>query len=315
MFDISNNILMSPNQHTIMRSISCRGIGLHSGIVVNLNFSPAEPNTGIVFVYNRPGYQSEIIEGLYKNVVNTQLSTNLGKENKVLISTVEHLMSALHGCGIDNLIVEVDGPEIPIMDGSANAFVSLLEYAGTIEQPYKRKIIKVKKPIQVRDKNSSIRVEPCNSDDLVLNFVIDYDDTFIKKQTYSYSLKKDDFQDQICNARTYGFESDVDKLRKAGFAKGGSLENAVVVSGNKVLNKDGLRYKDEFVRHKILDLLGDLYLSGHRISANIYADKSGHALNNELLHKIFKQRDCWSFQEETSKTQDNWESAGMAALA
>ena len=306
---------MSPNQHTIMRSISCRGIGLHSGVVVNLNFSPAKPNSGIVFVYNRPGYKSEIIEGSYKNVVNTQLSTNLGKNNKVLISTVEHLMSALHGCGIDNLIVEVDGPEIPIMDGSANAFVSLLEYAGAVKQSSKRKIIKVNKTIEVSDSNSSIRVEPSNSDDLVLNFLIEYEDSLIKKQTYSYSLKNDDFQDQICNARTYGFEADVNKLREAGFAKGGSLENAIVVSGDKVLNKDGLRYEDEFVRHKILDLLGDLYLSGHRISANIYADKSGHTLNNQLIHKIFNQRDCWNFQEETSKNQDNWESTGLAALA
>ena len=165
---------MSPNQHTIKRSISCRGVGLHTGVVVNLNFAPSDPNTGIIFVYSRPGYKSEIIKGSYKNVINTQLSTNIGKENKVIISTVEHLMSALHGCGIDNLIVEVDGPEIPIMDGSANAFVSLLEYAGTVEQPCKRKIININQPIEINDNNSSIRLEPNDSNDLVINFVIDF---------------------------------------------------------------------------------------------------------------------------------------------
>ena len=315
MFDISNSVLSNSNQHTIKRSISCRGVGLHSGVVVNLSFSPADPNTGILFVYNKPGYEKEIIKGSYQNVVSTKLSTNLGKEGNVIISTVEHLMSAFHGCGVDNLVVEVDGPEIPIMDGSANAFASLIEYAGIEAQSQKRKVIKINKAIEIKDNDSFIRMEPSNSDDLVINFAIEYKDLLIKKQSYRYSLINDDFKDDICNARTYGFESDVNKLREAGFAKGGSLENAIVVSGNRVLNKGGLRYKDEFVRHKILDLLGDLYLSGYRISANVFAEKSGHSLNNQLVHEIFKQRSCWNFQEESFERPHNWQSNGLAALA
>ncbi len=315
MFDISNSVLRKSNQHTIKRGISCRGIGLHSGVVVNVSFNPADPNTGILFIYNKPGYDKEIIKGSYQNVVSTQLSTNLGKEGKVIISTIEHLMSAFHGCGVDNLIVEVDGPEIPIMDGSANAFASLIEYAGIESQTEKRKIIKINKTIEIDNKDAFIRIEPCENDDLVINFMIEYEDLLIKKQSYRYSLINDDFKDDICDARTYGFESDVNKLREAGFAKGGSLENAIVVSGDRVLNKDGLRYKDEFVRHKILDLLGDLYLSGHRISGNIFAKKSGHSLNNQLVREIFKQRSCWNFEEESIETPQKWQSNGLAAIA
>ncbi len=310
----SNEIVLSSHrQHTLGAKVSCNGVGLHSGVNVNITLHPAKPDSGIVFtrIINN---KKTSIKAHTKNVVETNLCTSLGDKNGVIVSTVEHLMSALLGCGVDNAIIEVEGPEIPIMDGSAYPFVTLIQCVGVIPQNVERHLIRIIKPISVKNMNSSISIIPNNSDDLEINFVIKYENSFINTQNLNFSFLNDDFRLLISNSRTYGFESEVESLQKAGFAKGGSLDNAVVISSNGVLNKDGLRHKDEFVRHKILDLLGDLYLSGHRIAGSVYAECSGHSMTNKLLNTMISKSDSWS-KELMTKNIPNWDYQKIAASA
>ena len=285
-------------QKTLKSSIGCSGIGLHSGRKLSMTLHPAEANTGIVFQRSDLGDDSGTISASWENVVDTRMATTLGNANGACVATVEHLMAALAGCGIDNAIVEINGPEVPVMDGSSAPFVFLVECAGLRLQEAPRLAIKINKPIMVGDDRKFISIYP--DDAFSVSFEIDFDDSPMAQQQLSLRLVNGTFKTEIARARTFGFAHEVDALREAGLARGGSLDNAVVINGNKVLNGDGLRYSDEFVRHKILDCVGDLYLAGAPIIGAVNALRSGHALNNSLLHALFDNTDAWSFVEMTS---------------
>ena len=280
MIDINNNI----KQTTLSQSISINGIGLHSGIKVSMKLIPAEADFGIKFIRTDLSINNTV-EALWSNVTNTKLSTTISNNEGVSISTIEHLMSALSGLHIDNLKIEIDGPEVPIMDGSSKEFVNLIESIPLKYLDKKRKIIKIKKNIKVINDNSSVELKP--NKQFSIDFEIDFPSKLISKQSCQLQLINGNYKSDIASARTFGFEKDVDTLRSNGLALGGSLDNAVVVGDNKILNKDGLRYKDEFVRHKILDSIGDLYLAGAPIQGYFYGNKSGHYLNNLLLKSLF----------------------------
>lgn len=279
-------------QKTLKSEISCTGIALHSGRKTSLNLKPAEANSGIrIRRTDLVNGASELVVD-WAHVVDTRLATTLGNDHGTTVSTIEHLMSALAGCEIDNILIEVDGPEIPIMDGSAEPFVFLIECAGTVEQDAPRKAIKILKPVTVGDGDRSMTVLP--SDGFSLAFDIDFDSAAIDEQSYELNSIEDAFKGEIARARTFGFDHEVEALRSAGLALGGSLENAVVVSGDKVLNEEGLRFDDEFVRHKVLDCIGDLYLAGGPIIGEVRASRSGHELNNALLRAVFADETAWT---------------------
>ena len=276
-------------QKTLKKSIHCRGIGLHSGARINLALHPAAPGTGILFRRRDEGGTE--IAASWRNIVDSTLCTTLGDGNGVTIATVEHLMSALAGLEVDNAIVELDGPEVPVMDGSAAPFVFLIECAGLVEQHAPRRAIKVLKPVHVGGNGKSAALVP--DDQFRVSFAIDFASDAIKRQELSFTLDAGDFKHEISRARTFGFLDEVDRMQAAGLARGGSLENAIVISGDRVLNKEGLRYGDEFVRHKVLDALGDLYLAGGPILGHFHGVRSGHALNRELIAALFADATAW----------------------
>ncbi len=284
-------------QKTIKTEISCNGIGLHSGRKTALTLKPAEENYGIRIcrtdLFN--GAREIIVN--WKNVVDTRLATTVGNDHGASVSTIEHLMAALAGCEIDNVLIEVDGPEIPIMDGSSAPFVSLIERAEILEQNSVRTTIKILKTVTVGNESRSLTISPSN--EFSLDFAIDFNSAAIDCQERIFAGTGENFKSDISRARTFGFKQEVDAMRNAGLALGGSLENAVVISGNKVLNEGGLRYDDEFVRHKILDCIGDLYLAGGPIIGAVRASRSGHALNNDLLRAVFMDKTAWTTVKET----------------
>ena len=282
-------------QKTLKSSIGCTGVGLHSGKKITMTLNPAKPNTGIVFHRIDLPVEDQIVPARWDCVVDTLLATTIGNKVGACISTIEHLMAALAGCGIDNAIVEIDGAEVPIMDGSAAPFIFLVECAGMIEQSLPRKAIKIERAIEVRDADKYFTVKPDNA--FSIKFEIDFEDTAVARQGLNMRLVNGAFKTEIARARTFGFAHEVDALRKAGLALGGSLDNAVVINGDKILNGDGLRYEDEFVRHKILDCVGDLYLAGAPIIGQIDALRSGHKLNNQFLISLFSDKSAWSYVE------------------
>lgn len=285
---------MFPAQHTLAKKVSCTGIGLHSGVPVNMNLLPARENTGIKFIRKDvKGFNPEISAD-YRNVTATNLGTTLANDDGTMVSTVEHLMAALWGCNIDNAIIELDGSEVPIMDGSAEPFVFLLECAGIAAQKQPRRIIEVLKQVEVSERDKKVSVNPAKNFSVSLE--IDFNNSVISNQKAVFNSSDVSFKNDLCRARTFGFEHEVDKLRSMGYARGGSLENAVVVSGDKVLNKGGLRYNNEFVRHKILDCIGDFYLAGAMIMGNFTGYRSGHDLNNKLLRKFFADSTAWKLK-------------------
>ena len=269
-------------QRTIKRAISCTGLGLHTGRKINLTLCPAEPNRGIVFIRKDISRRVEI-EARVENVVDTCLATTLGKDG-VRVSTVEHLLAALYGLGIDNLIVEVDGPEIPILDGSAAPFVYLIQAAGLMEQKEPKRFLLAKRKIEVVRGDSKLVLLPYKL--FRVSCTIDFDHPLLRTQSLSLVWDTSTFQKEISKARTFGFLKDVELMRSMGLAKGGSLENAIVIDEYRVLNDEGLRYPDEFVRHKILDLLGDLSLLGAYVIGHIKAYKSGHSINCKMVEAI-----------------------------
>jgi UDP-3-O-[3-hydroxymyristoyl] N-acetylglucosamine deacetylase len=283
--------MIKQKQKTLERKVSCIGVGLHSGQPVKLQLNPANINHGIVFKRSDISGFDNIIPAQFDKVTKTQLGTTLSNEQGTIIATVEHLMAALWGCGIDNALVEVDGPEIPIMDGSSEPFVFLAECAGIKDQEEDRKVVKVLKQVEVRDGDKFAIVKP--SDDFAIDLEIDFNSKAISNQKWVYSSSQVSFKTDLCRARTFGFEHEVEYMRSQGLARGGSLENAIVISGDKILNKEGLRYNNEFVRHKLLDCIGDFYLAGNRIQGNFIAYKSGHGLNNKLLHKLFEDKSAY----------------------
>lgn len=280
---------MHCHQETLARPVQCTGIGLHSGKKVTLTIKPAPASHGIKFV-RTDLLHKPVISAHFRNVIDTSLATTLGSDG-VIVSTIEHLMATFAGINIDNALVEMDAYEAPIMDGSAGPFTDMLKEGGTRTQSGKRYMFVVRKPIEMTEQGKKVGLYP--SDTLKITYNIDFDHPLLRNQSYSISLVDGLFEKEICRARTFGFLYEVDYLKRNGFAKGGSLENAVVIDRDKILNPEGLRYKDEFVRHKILDCMGDLSLLGMPIVGHIVAHKSGHSLNHALLKKFIEQKSCW----------------------
>lgn len=277
---------MHKNQITIKKKLVLDGLGLHSGVPVKLKFFPAEIDTGIVFL-RTDIKKSEVIKSYWKNVIPSNLCTKISNNKNQSISTIEHLMFALYGLGITNVHLEIDGPEVPILDGSAKIFIDELLKAGLVEQKKKNKIINILKKIELKENNKSIIYQPTNEKFLELEYHLNYNDEFIKKQSFTLKNTEKNFTD-ISMCRTFCHQQDLEKIFAMGLAKGGSLDNAVVISGNKVLNQDGLRCPLEFVKHKILDCLGDLYLSGFFITGKVICNQGGHELTSKFLKKIFE---------------------------
>jgi UDP-3-O-[3-hydroxymyristoyl] N-acetylglucosamine deacetylase len=283
--------MISISQKTVNSSVKCSGVALHSGLKSSISISPAPCNTGIVFRRTDIGGENNSVQANYKNVVGTNLGTTLTNEFGVKISTVEHLMAAIWGCGIDNLFIDIDAQEVPIMDGSSEPFVFLIECAGIVSQEEPRRFLEVMKKVRIEDGDKFIEVEP--SKDFSIDLHIDFDHKEIRQQKFNYHSDNISFKSDICRARTFGFKSEIEQLHKMGLAKGGSLDNAILVDEDGIVNKGGLRYKDEFVRHKTLDFVGDIYLSGYFILGHFSASKSGHGINNQLLRKLFADETAW----------------------
>jgi UDP-3-O-[3-hydroxymyristoyl] N-acetylglucosamine deacetylase len=278
-------------QRTLKTAIHCRGVALHSGARVAMTLCPAAPDTGIVF--RRTDRDGAELPARWHNVAAQPLCTRIDDGRGSSVSTVEHLMAALAGLEVDNAVIEIDGPEVPVMDGSAAPFVFLIECAGIVEQDAPRRAIRVLKPVHVGDGGKSAALTP--DDGFLMSFAIDFDSDAINRQDITIAIHPESFKSHISRARTFGFLHEVDQLRAAGLARGGSLDNAVVISGNEVLNREGLRYGDEFVRHKVLDALGDLYLAGAPIVGHFHGVRSGHALNQQLLRSLFADPSAWCF--------------------
>ncbi len=296
--------MFSNFQKTVKEIIELRGIGLHNGIKVDLVLKPAEANSGIKFKRTDVSSDKNIIEANFKNVTSPILCTKIKNSHGVSVSTIEHLMAAFYGEGIDNILVEVNAPEIPIMDGSAFDFVSAIRSFGTEDQKYLKKFIKVLKKVEVKNGSKYISIEPLEKD-LIIDFEIVYNNPLIRTRRKEFKLSNGNL-DSIYNSKTFCLYEDIDQIKSQGLAKGGSLENAIVVKDNKILNDDGLRYKDEFVNHKILDCLGDLMLSGHRIHGHVKTSQGGHQLTNTLLNNFFSDKSNWKFEEIKEKeNKDN----------
>ena len=274
-------------QQTIASNFTFSGIGLHSGRNVNLTIESAEVNNGIKFIRTDLKDQN-IIDAIWSNVSSTNLCTTISNDVGISVSTIEHLMSALSGMHIDNANILIDNAEVPIMDGSSFPFVELLENNGIVVQKKDRKILVIKKEVKVVNNDSYAKITPNN--EFSIDFEIEFASHLINKQACQLQLINGNYKSDISSARTFGFEKDVDSLRANGLALGGSLDNAVVVGEQRILNKEGLRFDDEFVRHKILDSIGDLYLAGNPIQGYFYGNKSGHYLNNQLLRKLFSDK-------------------------
>lgn len=278
-------------QRTLKNSIQANGVGLHTGEKVYLTLHPSAPDTGVIF--RRIDLDPVVeIPAKAENVGDTMLSTTLINEG-ARVSTVEHLLSALAGMGIDNLIIDVSAPEIPIMDGSAAPFVFLLQSAGIEEQDAPKKFIRVKRPVTVEQDGKQATFKPFNG--FKINFAIDFDHPVFENQTLNASINfsTTSFIKEVSRARTFGFMHEFEYLRAKGLARGGSLDNAIVVDDSQIVNEDGLRFEDEFVKHKILDAIGDLYLMGNSIIGEFDAHKSGHGLNNASLLALIAEKDAW----------------------
>jgi UDP-3-O-[3-hydroxymyristoyl] N-acetylglucosamine deacetylase len=277
-------------QKTLKTEISCVGTGLHSGSKTRMTLRPAEAGTGIVF--RRTDIAgSGAIPANWANVVDTRLCSRLANAEGASVATVEHLMSALAGLQVDNCVIEIDGPEVPAMDGSASPFVFLLDCAGIEEQAAPRRAIEVLEPVSVGGDGKKVVLEPATG--FRLSCMIDFPSAAIARQSIDFALDAAAFREEVSRARTFGFAREVEQLRAAGLARGGSLDNAVVVDNDRILNPAGLRMEREFVRHKMLDVAGDLALSGVTLHAALRARKPGHALNNQLLRALFADPANW----------------------
>jgi len=290
-------------QQTLKNSTQLEGVGLHTGVKVNLLMKPADINTGIIFKRTDVEIFKSVIEANYKNVSSAVLCTKIENAQGVSVSTVEHLLAAFYGEGIDNVLVEIDGPEVPIMDGSAFDFVEAIKSAGVEKQKSSKKIIKVLKKFEIKDGKKYISIEP-HDKDLIIDFEIVYANPLIRTRRKEFRLSNGDLT-SIYNSRTFCLYEDIDQIKSKGLAKGGSLENAIVVKENKILNENGLRHRHEFVEHKILDCMGDLMLAGHKIFGHIKTSQGGHHLTNILLRKFLSDKSNWKFENlnDTTKNQ------------
>jgi len=286
------------NQKTIKNSVSFNGIGLHSGKIVHMDIKPAEPNTGIVFKRVDLS-KNNIIYPNFLNVTNTSLNTTISNEFGAKVSTIEHLMGALFGLGIDNALIEIDEEEVPILDGSAKDFIEKLFIAGIETSNAPIKIVKIQNKVSINDGKRSISIEPSKLS-LDIDFELKYKSAVIGNQKNKINVYEDDLKDIFCS-RTFCLFEDIETIKKNGLAKGGSLENAIVVKDDKILNECGLRNDKEFVNHKILDCIGDLYTCGYRMLAKIKCSQGGHFLTNTLLRKVFENNENFSIIEIKEK--------------
>ena len=299
-------------QKTINETIELQGVGLHNGVKVNLVVKPADPNTGIIF--KRVDLDdNNIIKAKYDNVIEPVLCTKLKNSKGISVSTIEHLMAAFYGEGIDNAVVEIDAPEIPIMDGSAFDFVEAIKSSGIKEQNKPREFIKVLKKIEIKDGPKYISIEPLDRD-LIIDFEIVFNNPLIRTRRKEFKLSEGNLT-PIYNARTFCLYEDIDFIKSKGLAQGGSLDNAIVVQGDKILNEDGLRSRHEFVEHKILDCLGDIMLSGYRIFGHIKTSQGGHLLTNTLLRKFFADKSNWSLESFSDDGKIHKDSLNKRACA
>jgi UDP-3-O-[3-hydroxymyristoyl] N-acetylglucosamine deacetylase len=285
-------------QRTIKNSISCEGIGLHTGKPVRMKLNPAPTDAGVVFIRIDQGNAG--IRAIGANTAATSYATTLS-QNGITVSTVEHLLAAFSGLGIDNVFVEIDAAEVPIMDGSAAAFVRLIAEAGIQTQDALQPVLKVVRPIFVREGNKQLAIWPAETSSI--SYFIDFNHPMLKEQSLQYQPSEESFLREVSDARTFGFLSDVQMLRANGLAKGGSMDNAVILGEDSVLNKDGLRYQDEFVRHKILDIIGDLSLVGMPVIGHVVAHKSGHSMNALMTSKLLSSPQSWVLVGSSGETE------------
>lgn len=298
-------------QHTLAAVARLSGVGLHSGQTIRMELRPAAPDSGIVFIRtDRPAAEA-VVEASWDRVSDTRMCTVVANDAGVSVGTIEHLMAALRGMGVDNAEIHLNGAEVAIMDGSAAAFVDAIAAVGRRPQDGLRQAIRVLKPVRVVDGAKEARLDPAEA--ASFGCAIEFDSAAIGRQRRSLVLTPDSFRRDIGAARTFGFMHEVEAMRRMGLARGGSLDNAVVVEGDRVVNDGGLRFPDEFVRHKILDAVGDLYLAGCPIIGHYHGDKSGHALNNRLLHALFADRSAWRFDVVGATSSVGWRSVRSAA--
>jgi len=276
-------------QRTLKKEAECTGVGLHSGEKSTIVLRPAAPNTGIQFCRSdlpkRPTVRAQ-----FDQVADTMLATTIGI-NGCKIGTIEHLMAAFYGLGIDNVNVEVDGPEVPIMDGSSAPFIYLIKTAGIEEQKAPKKFLVIKRRFELKDGKRSVSIRPSN--ELKITYFIDFPHPLLRKQEYELRFSGRDFVREISTARTFGFLKDIQMLKDNGLARGGSLDNAIVLDDFRILNNDGLRFKDEFVRHKILDFIGDLSIIGYPVIGHFVVKRSGHFLNHQMFKTLMENRKYW----------------------
>ena len=284
---------MYKSQNTLSKIIDFTGIGLHSGEKVKISLIPTATDTGINFKIN-----NTLILASWQNAVVSQLCTRL-KFGENAISTIEHLMAAISGLGITNLIIKINSNEVPILDGSSKEFVDEIRNAGIIEQKKKQKILKILRKVEYKDQEKFIRISPSKKKNLSIDYTIDYKDQFIKKQNLKYTHSEKNFL-KIYKSRTFCLHNDLERIFSMGLAKGGSLDNAIVVSGNKILNQGGLRYNNEFVRHKTLDCIGDLYLAGYQIWGDLVTYQGGHELNLRLLREILADKKNYKIVDQNT---------------
>ena len=303
---------MSSLQKTIKEPIEFEGVGLHSGVKVKLCLKPAEVNFGIKFKRTDVSVNN-IIDASYKNVSSAILCTKIENSFGVSVSTIEHLMAAFYLESIDNVLVEINAPEVPILDGSSFDFVEAIRSFGIQEQKFSKKIIKVLKKVEIKNGSKYIYIEPFEKD-LIIDFEIVYKNPLIRTRRKKFKLSNGDLT-SIYNSRTFCLYEDISQIMNQGLAQGGSLENAIVVKENKILNDNGLRCRDEFVSHKILDCLGDLMLSGHRIFGLIKTSQGGHQLTNDLLKKFLSDQSNWKFETPEGKEKDKKETNQSRPIA
>lgn len=299
-FQIVNLRLLLTPQQTLAQPVKTSGIGLHTGVEVNLRLLPAPPNSGYIFV--RTDLDNFELPATVEYISHCSYATTLMRQG-VMLSTVEHLLAALRGAHIDNVFIEVDNIEIPIKDGSSDDFIELIEAAGTTAQNEPRRYLQIREKVEIEQGNRRMSIEP--SDNYEIECVIDFPHPFINRQTFDFTLSNGSFMREISAARTFGFTQEIEMLRKANLALGGSLDNAIVLTESGMLNESPLRFKDEFVRHKILDIIGDFALLGMPFLGKIKAERSGHAVHAALMSKLLKTRSAWEIvtQIEAFKTQ------------
>jgi len=286
-------------QRTLKKEIGCFSIGLHTGRKINMKIKPASADTGIVFIRTDLP-DAAPIPARYDNVCDTTLATTIGS-NGVTVSTVEHLLSAFSGMGVDNAMIELDSFEVPVMDGSALPFVNMLKEVGTHVQKKNKKMLIIKKPVSVNNGDTSAMFMP--ADELKISYEIEFQHPVIGKQSYNMTFSDEVYEKEICAAQTFGFLKDLEFLQAKGLALGGSLKNAIVLDDKKIINKEGQRIPNVFVKHKILDAIGDLFLLGMPIIGHFVAYKSGHRLNNMLLRELMQKKDCWEIVTDIGKKE------------